>query len=72
MRLIDADELKENISNEIVQKFIRWDKTITVSECETFIRDIIDNAPTVETKTTADCITAYGDGYETARRLYER
>ena len=33
----------------------------------------IDNAPTVEEiKTVADCIIAYGDGYETARRLYER
>lgn len=30
------------------------------------------NAPTVEAKTTEDCIIAYGDGYETARRLYER
>ena len=33
---------------------------------------IIDNAPTVEAKTTEDCIIAYGDGYETARQLYAR
>ena len=33
---------------------------------------LIDNATTVEAKTTADCIIAYGDGYETARRLYAR
>lgn len=32
----------------------------------------IDHAPTVEAKTVADCIIAYGDGYETARRLNER
>ena len=48
MRLIDADELKDIISQEVTEKFVRWDKTITVCEWETFIRDIIDNAPTVE------------------------
>lgn len=48
MRLIDADKLKENISEKLVRRFNRWDKTITVSEWETFTRDIIDYAPTVE------------------------
>lgn len=33
---------------------------------------LIDNAPTVETKTIKECILAYGDGYESAKRLYER
>ena len=48
MRLIDADELKTILSEEITRRFVRWDKTITVAEWETFTRDVIDNAPTVE------------------------
>ena len=48
MRLINADELNETISEEVCRKFVRWDKTITVAEFETFVRGIIDNAPTVE------------------------
>lgn len=48
MRLIDADELKKILSEEITRRFVRWDKTITVTEWETFTRDVIDNAPTVE------------------------
>lgn len=64
MRLIDADELKTILSEEITRRFVRWDKTITVAEWETFTRDAIDNAPTVEAKTIAECIIAYGDGYE--------
>lgn len=47
MILKDADELKEIISEEITRKFVRWDKTITVAEWETFTRDVIDNAPTI-------------------------
>lgn len=46
MRLIDADELKTILSEEITRRFVRWDKTITVAEWETFTRDAIDNAPT--------------------------
>ena len=48
MRLINADELKTILSEEITRRFVRWDKTITVAEWETFTRDVIDNAPTVE------------------------
>lgn len=58
MRLIDANALKNVISNRIVRQFVRWDKTITVSEWETFIQDIIDDAPTVAVN-CKDC-----DGYE--------
>lgn len=65
MRLIDADELKkviEQLREDYIEDNFFWTKLFNV----------IDNAPTVETKTTADCIIAYGDGYETARRLSER
>lgn len=43
MRVIDPEELKEILSEEVTRKFVRWDKTITVAEWETFTRDIIDN-----------------------------
>ena len=46
-RLIDAEELKNDISEKVCDKFVRWDKTITVAEFETFIRDVIDNADTI-------------------------
>ena len=48
MRLIDADEMKKILSEEITRKFVRWDRTITVAEWETFIQDIIDDAPTIK------------------------
>lgn len=57
MRLINADELNETISEEVCRKFVRWDKTITVAEFETFVRGIIDNAPTVY-----DTINLYPNG----------
>lgn len=46
-RLIDAEELKNDISEKVCDKFVRWDKTITVAEFETFIRDVIDNAAAI-------------------------
>ena len=65
MRLIDADELKKALAKNITI----W--TFNVSY-DGILADIIDNAPTVEAKTITECITAYGDGYESARRLYAR
>ena len=62
MRLGDLDDLKNAL--EVTQYNDIDDLTRT--------ERLIDNAPTVEAKTTADCIIAYGDGYETARRLSER
>ena len=60
MRLIDADELKKIIPEEITRKFVRWDKTITVSEWETFTQDLIDNAPTVEIPKTIQQAINFG------------
>lgn len=48
MRQIDADALKNDISEKVCEKFERYNKTITICEFETFIRGVIDNAPTVE------------------------
>ena len=62
MRLIDADELKKVIHSSSLSGNREW----LLMDLD----QIIDNAPTVETKTIAECIIAYGDGYETARRLY--
>lgn len=61
MRLIDADELKTILSEEITRRFVRWDKTITVAEWETFTRDAIDNAPTVEERPQGEWIKNGGD-----------
>lgn len=47
MRLIDADKLKEKLSEDITRTFQRWDKKITVAEMETWVRDEIDNAPAI-------------------------
>lgn len=60
MRLIDADVFKIQLEN--AYEYTELGEVI----------DMLDNAPTVETKTIEECIIAYGDGYETARRLYER
>ena len=67
MRLIDADALKRAIEQG---EGFSWDSYGKDDLCVR--KKYIDNAPTVETKTIAECIIAYGDGYETARRLYER
>lgn len=52
MRQIDADALKNDISEKVCEKFERYNKTITICEFETFIRGVIDNAPTVEPEIT--------------------
>ena len=46
--LISREALKNDISEKVCDKFERWNKTITCAEFETFIRDVIDDAPTVE------------------------
>lgn len=66
MRLIDADALTEEMNKKALD--LANGGMIFIET----INNVIDNAPTVEAKTTADCIIAYGDGYETARRLSER
>ncbi len=58
MRLIDADNVKELISDEIDKHFNAWDNTITVAEMITIAQDTIDNAPTIAVN-CKDC-----DGYE--------
>ena len=50
MRLINADELKVKLSEDIIRTFQRWGKKITVAEMETWVRDEIDNTPIVEQK----------------------
>lgn len=45
---ISREALKNDISEKVCDKFERWNKTITCAEFETFIRDVIDDAPTVE------------------------
>ena len=80
MRLGDLDALSAFVGDlrSTLHKEQSTFKAMTQSEFE--IKDnmllnfqyAIDNAPTVEAKTIAECIIAYGDGYETARRLYER
>lgn len=47
MRLIDADKLKEDIKENGCDRFETWDKMLTLAEYETFVGDVIDNAPTV-------------------------
>lgn len=47
MRIIDAEKLKEELSEDITRTFQRWDKKITVAEMETWVRDKIDNAPSI-------------------------
>jgi hypothetical protein len=46
--LISREALKSDISEKLCDKFDKWNKTITVSEFETVVIDVIDNAPTVE------------------------
>lgn len=70
MRQIDADALSEQI--EDCKYFHSSFQEMTVAEFLTIVHDLIDNAPTVETKTIKECIIAYGDGYESAKRLYKR
>ena len=62
MRLIDAEPLL---------KAVKENKELYERE-RLYLEGLLLNAPTVEAKTTADCIIAYGDGYEAARRLTER
>ena len=59
MRLIDADELKVRLSEDIIRTFQRWDKKITVAEMETWVRDEIDNIPTA----VDELKEAYREGY---------
>ena len=47
MRLIDAEKLKEDIKEIGCDRFESWDKMLTLAEYETFVGDVIDNAPTV-------------------------
>lgn len=47
MRLIDADKLKEDIKEIGCDRFESWDKMLTLAEYETFVGDVIDNAPTI-------------------------
>lgn len=47
MRLIDADKLKEDIKEIGCDRFESWDKMLTLAEYETFVGDVIDNAPSV-------------------------
>ena len=63
--LISREELKKTLENPS-------DKHYLSKSILDLVFKRIDNAPTVKAKTIADCIIAYGDGYETARRLYER
>ena len=67
MRLIDADALSELL--------VKTYEKAPTEKALLFVALLLKNneqVPTVEAKTTEDCIIAYGDGYETARRLYER
>lgn len=61
VRLIDANALKDFA-------YINKGNFNTVEG----IREWIDNAPTVDTPTYTDIIEANKEGYNTARRLYER
>lgn len=67
--LISRKDLRKQINN--CEYFHSSFQKMTVAEFLTIVYDLVDNAPTVEAKTVADCIIAYGDGYETARQLYE-
>lgn len=67
MRLIDADALSELL--------VKTYEKAPTEKALLFVALLLKNneqVPTVEAKTTEDCIIAYGDGYETARRLYAR
>lgn len=66
MRLIDADNVKNLISEELEKHFNRWDSTITVAEMETIAKDTIDNAPTVEERPQGKwiIIDKYSDDYK--------
>lgn len=68
--LISRENLREQIDD--CEYFNSSFQKMTVAEFLTIVHDIINDAPTVETKTISDCVVAYGDGFETARRLYER
>jgi len=73
-RPIDANALRERLL--VLRYNITNIKSGPDIQCIKDIFDIclteVSNAPTVEVKTIADCIIAYGDGHETAKRLYER
>ena len=61
MRLINADKLKEEIKEEGCDRFESWDKKLTLAEYETFIGDVIDNAPTVEQRPQGQWVIKKGE-----------
>lgn len=70
MKLINADALREQIDD--YKYFHSSFQKMTVAEFLTIVHELIDNAPTVEAPTYTDIIEANKEGYDTARRLYER
>lgn len=52
--LISREALKNDISEKLCDKFDKWNKTITVSEFEAVVIDVIDNAPTVSIPTPTE------------------
>lgn len=44
---ISREALKKDISEKLCDKFDKWNKTITVSEFEAIVVDVIDNASAV-------------------------
>lgn len=68
VRLIDANELITRIESYIERK------AITEKDAKIFelICGLIDTAPTVDSPTYTDIVEANKEGYNTAKRLYER
>lgn len=63
--LISRSDLKDRLAKHQPILDFEWDNN-------NLIASIIDNAPTVEVPTYTDLIEANKEGYNNARRLYER
>lgn len=69
---ISREALKNDISEKLCDKFDKWSKTITVSEFEAVVIDVIDNAPPVEAFTLEDMQNNYDAGVDSVIGKYDK